>query len=156
VRDGFDPVSEKLIADCAPKGIPWIMGQPYPIELVEGDGIILLRIEEYDTVRTIYLDDESAFNTPPSRLGNSVGRWLGEELHVLTRGIDWPFFDATGIPQSPAVEMAEIFRLSSDGSRLEYELTVTDPETFTEPVHLDKQWMWRPGEEVRPYECTPL
>ena len=113
------------------------------------------RIEGYDTVRTIYLGDQSAFNAPSSRLGNSVGRCLGEELHLVTREVDWRFFDGTGIPQSPAVELAEIFRLSSDGSRLEYELTVTAPDTFTEPVHLDKQWMWRPAEEVRPYECTP-
>ena len=51
--------------------------------------------------------------------------------------------------------MEEIFRVSEDGSRLEYELTLDDPSTFTESIHLDKQWMWRPGEQVRPYECTP-
>ena len=152
----FDPVTETLIADCAPKGMPWIMSQPYPIEFVEEDGRVVLRIEEYDTVRTFYLDDESVFANPPSRLGNSVGRWIGEELHVTTRGIDWPYFNHSGIPQSRAVETQEIFRVSADGSELEYELTVIDPATFTEPVHLDKQWMWRPGEQVRPYECTPL
>lgn len=152
----FDPVTEMLIDDCAPKGMPWIMSQPYPIEFVQQEGRVLLRLEEYDTVRTIYLDNESAFSKPPNRLGNSVGRWVDDELHVVTRGIDWPYFSATGIPQSSAIETQEIFRVSVDGSRLEYELTVTDPATFTEPVHLDKQWMWRPGEQVRPYECTPL
>jgi len=152
----FDPVNETLIADCAPKGMPWIMSQPYPIELVEEAGRVLLRMEEYDTVRTFHLDDESVFANPPSRLGNSVGRWIGDELHVSTRGIDWPYFSSTGIPQSSAVEIEERFRVSGDGSELEYELNVSDPATFTEPVHLDKQWVWRPGEEVRPYECIPL
>lgn len=154
-RDSFDPVDEALIADCAPKGMPWIMAQPYPIEFVEQDDRILLRMEEYDTVRTIYLDNAGVLSAPPTRLGNSVGRWAGDELHVFTRGIDWPYVNGSGIPQSAAVEMAEIFRVSDDGSRLEYEATITDPATFTEPVHLDKQWMWRPGEQVRPYECTP-
>jgi len=149
-------VSEALIADCSPKGMPWIMAQPYPIEFVDDGERVLLRIEEYDTVRTIYLDDESAFSRAPSRLGNSVGRWVGDELRVETRGVNWPFFNQTGIPQSADVEMSEIFRLSDDGSRLEYELTVVDPASFSAPVHLDKQWMWRPGEQVRPYECTPL
>lgn len=152
----FDPVTETLIADCTPKGMPWIMSQPYPIEFVEEQDRVLLRMEEYDTVRTIYLDDDSSFANPPSRLGNSVGRWVGEELHVVTRGVDWPYFSSTGIPQSNAIELEEIFRVSANGSELEYELTVTDPATFIETVHLDKQWMWRPGEQVRPYECTPL
>ena len=152
----FDPVTETLIADCTPKGMPWIMSQPYPIEFVEEQDRVLLRMEEYDTVRTIYLDDDSSFANPPSRLGNSVGRGVGEELHVVTRGVDWPYFSSTGIPQSNAIELEEIFRVSANGSELEYELTVTDPATFIETVHLDKQWMWRPGEQVRPYECTPL
>jgi hypothetical protein len=155
-RDDFDPVTEQLIEDCAPKGMPWIMSQPYPIELVEGDGVVILKIEEYDTVRTIYLDDESVFARPASRLGNSVGRWVGDALEVVTHGVDWPYFNPTGIPQGSDVEMTEIFKLSADASRLEYELTVVDPATFTEPVHLDKQWVWRPGEQVRPYSCTPL
>jgi hypothetical protein len=154
-RDSFDPVREELIADCAPKGMPWIMNQPYPVEFVDDGDRVLLKIEEYDTLRTIFIDDVSAFARAPSRLGNSVGHWVGKELRVETRGIDWPFFNQTGIPQGPDVRMEEVFRLSSDGSRLEYELTIEDPETFTSPVHLDKQWMWRPGEQVRPYECTP-
>ena len=115
-----------------------------------------MRMEEYDTVRTFHLDDESVFANPPNRLGNSVGRWVADELRVSTRGIDWPYFSSTGIPQSDAVEIEEVFRVSEDGSELEYELSITDPATFTEPVHLDKQWMWRPGEQVRPYECTPV
>lgn len=152
----FDPVTDTLIADCAPKGMPWIMSQPYPIEFIEEDGRVVMHIEEYDTIRTFYLDDESVLANPPSRLGNSVGRWVGDELHVSTRGIDWPYFSSTGIPQSSTVEIEEVFRVNENGSELEYELTVTDPATFTEPVHLDKQWIWRPGEEVRPYECEPL
>jgi len=154
-RDSFDPVTEVLIADCEPKGMPWIMSQPYPIELVDRTDQVILRMEEYDTVRTIYMDDESAFAKPASRLGNSVGHWVDGELHVVTRGIDWPYFNQSGIPQSKDVEMTEVFKLSDDGARLEYELTVVDPASFTEAVHLDKQWVWRPGEQVRPYECTP-
>lgn len=154
-RDSFDPVTEVLIADCAPKGMPWIMSQPYPIEFVDEGERVLLRIEEYDTLRTFFIEDESVYANPPSRLGNSVGRWVDGELHVVTRGVNWPYFNHTGIPQSSDVEITEVFRLSDDRARLEYELTVVDPATFTEPVHLDKQWMWRPGEQVRPYECTP-
>ena len=44
--------------------------------------------------------------------------------------------------------------MSDDGAELDYTLTVTDPETFTEPVTMRKQWVWRAGETVEPYVCT--
>jgi len=154
VQAAFDPIADDPIGDCTPKGMPWIMEQPYPMELVEQDGTILLRMEEYDTVRTFYMRPDATTDGPPSRLGHSVGRWEGDELVVETCGISWPHFNATGIQQSPDVALLERFAVNEDGSRLNYTLVVTDPATFTAPVVLDKQWMWRPGEVVRPYECT--
>jgi hypothetical protein len=32
-------------------------------------------------------------------------------------------------------------------------MKVTDFATFTTPVTLRKSWEWRPGEQLRPYEC---
>jgi hypothetical protein len=40
--------------------------------------------------------------------------------------------------------------------RLNYTLDTTDPQTFTEPVRLDRFWVWLPGQQVQPYNCTPL
>jgi hypothetical protein len=31
----------------------------------------------------------------------------------------------------------------------------TDPATFTEPVLLERSWIWRPGEEIQQFECVP-
>lgn len=151
----FDPVADDPIGDCNPKGMPWIMSQPYPMEIIDQGDVILFHMEEYDAVRTFYMDPETKIDDSPTRLGRSRGRWVGEELHVTTRHIDWPYFDSSGLRQSEAIELYERFSLSEDGSRLNYQLTATDPATFTQPVELDKAWMWRPGEVVRPYECTP-
>ena len=41
-----------------------------------------------------------------------------------------------------------------DGGRLEYEITSTDPETFSEPLTLTKSFFWVPGLELLPYECS--
>ena len=54
----------------------------------------------------------------------------------------WRYCDTTGIPQNDAVEMLEGFTPSEDGSRLDYTMTLTDPETFTGPVVLEKSWVW--------------
>jgi hypothetical protein len=32
-------------------------------------------------------------------------------------------------------------------------VTATDPAVFTEPVVLEKRWLWI-GEEIQPYNCT--
>ncbi len=155
LRDAYDPVADNPIRGCDPKGMPWIMSQPYPIELVQAGDNIEYRTEEYDLVRTFYMGDDATTDGPPSLLGHSVGRWEGDELVVETRNISWRFFDGTGVQHSEALELVERFGLNADGSRLLYTLTATDPATFTEPVVLDKDWVWRPGEVVRPFQCVP-
>ena len=154
-RDSYDPIADDPTLNCAPKGMPYIMEQPYPMQFVEEGDVIVMLLEEYDSVRRIYMSPEDVDESASaSLLGRSVGRWEGETLVVETTAIDYGFFNNAGIRQSPAVETEERFTLNEDGSMLAYELTVTDPATFTEPVVQGKSWVWRPGEEVRPYDCA--
>ncbi len=53
---------------------------------------------------------------------------------------------------SAIAEIVERFVLSGDRAHLQYEITVTDPEIFTEPVTATKYWDWKPGVERLPYE----
>lgn len=153
-RAGWDPVADEPTAECAPKGMAFIMENPYPMEFVDRGDTILLRIEEYDLVRTIHMTPEGAALEPaPSLLGHSVGRWEGETLVVETTRIRYPHFDKTGIPQTGAVRNLERFTVDEEGSRLEYSVTVTDPTIFTEPVVMTKTWAYRPGETINPYDC---
>ncbi len=48
----------------------------------------------------------------------------------------------------------ERFTVDAAGGKLEYELTVTDPWLFTEPVTLGKSWRWLPGDWVLPFDCA--
>ncbi|MCZ6639952.1 MAG: DUF6152 family protein [Gammaproteobacteria bacterium] len=151
----FDPLTDAPTLNCAPKGMPTIMEQPYPMEFVEQDASILLRLEEYDTIRTIHLDaNTSVAEQPSSLLGYSVGYWEKETLVVSTTRVSWPHFDTVGIPLSEAVEITERFTPSEDGTRLNYRLRVTDAATFTEPVDIEKYWLAVPNVSVQPYKCT--
>ncbi len=151
----FDLVADNPTQNCTPKGMPTIMEQPYPIEFVRQGEDIDLNIEEYDLVRTIDMGaDSPPEDHPASPLGYSVGSWDSDTLVVTTTRVNWPYFDQSGIPQSEAVEIVEHFTPSSDGSRLNYKLTVTDPATFTEPVEQEKYWLWRPQETVEPFNCS--
>ncbi len=151
--DAFDPVADEPTRDCAPKGMPFIMEQPYPVELIDEGDEIVFRMEEYDTVRRIAMVPGAEPGPTAARLGRSTGRWEEDTLVVETTDIDYPYFNGTGIPQGAESRIEERFSLNDDGSRLEYTMTITDPATFTAPVTVSKAWEWRPGEEVRPYEC---
>jgi hypothetical protein len=148
----WDPSVDVVAKGCEPKGMPHIMEQPYPMEFVMDEENVLLRIEEYDTVRTIYMSSNSA--PPDSILGHSIGHWEDDTLVVSTDSVTYQFFDDNGTPQGSNASYIERFRVSDDNSRLEYEVTVEDDEIFTEPVTLTKHWIWRPGETVEPYECV--
>lgn len=151
VLEAFDTVRDDPTNNCVPKGMPAIMEQPYPMEFVEQGDNILLHIEEYDLIRTIRM--ASIAEPLPSPLGHSVGSWDDRDLIVTTTHVNWGHFDTVGIPLTDAAEFVERFMPSSDGSRLDYRLTVTDSATFTEPVEVGKYWVWSPGVEVEPFDC---
>jgi len=151
----YDKATDNPTINCTPKGMPTIMEQPYPQEFVYDGENIVLRIEEYDVRRTIHMNQNAAPDgTPNSPLGYSIGRWDGDALVVTTTHLNWPWFNQLGIPQSEQSVLVETFTPTSDGSRLDYQLTVTDPVNFTEPVTLEKYWLYLPEEEIKPYNCT--
>ena len=41
-----------------------------------------------------------------------------------------------------------------DGSKLNYTLTITDPDSLTAPAELRRIWVSRPGEQVLPFNCV--
>ena len=152
----FDWVRDNPTGNCTPKGMPMIMEQPLPMEfeLLEDDDIEL-RLEEYDTRRLIHMNRGTApENSPASPLGHSLGRWDESTLVVTTTNISWPWFNQLGIPQSQQTVLVERFTPTEDGSRLNYELTITDPVNFTESVILERYWLYVPDIEVLPYNCT--
>jgi hypothetical protein len=151
----FDRAKDNPTANCVPKGMPTIMEAPYPIEFVRlGGGDVLLKLEEYDLERPIHLAGAPPAGVLASPLGYSVGRWEGRTLVVTTTRIDWPYFSQLGIPQSPNVSIVERFTPTDDGSRLDYEMTVTDAANFTRPVVLTQHWLWLPSVRLLPYECA--
>ena len=152
-QQNFDPIAENPIPGCTPKGMPYIMNQPYPVEFIDDGDRIQFRIEEYDLIRTIHMTDRPAPASKTS-LGHSVGHWEGNVLIVSTSAMLSPHFNAFGILLSDAADVEERFELSEDEARLDYQLIITDPATFTEPVTLERYWLWRPGETIKPFECV--
>ena len=150
----FNPVTDTTTEGCTQKGMPAIIRQPFPIEFVDRGDIIELKMEEYDTRRAIHLLAAAPADAPRTPLGYSVGKWEGSTLVVETTRLNEPYLNSTGAPMGAAAKLVERFSPSADGSRLNYTLVVTDPDSLTTPVEGKRSWVWRPDEKVMPFNCT--
>lgn len=147
VRATF-PFDDTLALGCKPKGMWIIMAQPFPFEFVDRGNTILLRLEEFDSVRTIHLDAGASPNTAErTPLGYSVGRWEGETLVVDTTNLGGGW-----VPFGPSAHLVERFTPGDDG-RLHYAIRITDPDFVTQPAEARMSWPPRPDEQVLPFEC---
>jgi hypothetical protein len=148
----WNPFDNDLI-HCGTKGQPLIMITPAPIELVRDGDEILMRIEEYDSLRVIHMDPNAAAPEEHTQFGFSRGRFEGETLVVETDHIQAQYFDPDGVPQSEQMRTVERLTPNAAYDRLEYRITVTDPVYFTEPFDLTRYFVWKPEMNVHPYEC---
>jgi hypothetical protein len=150
----YDPIADNYELECR-QGMPDTMfDRGAAMDFVDEGDRILIHLEEYDIERVIYMSDQTGqMQTTHSDLGYSTGRWQGEDLIVETAGIDWPYYDEVGIPQSTQVSHLERFSVSADGNTLDYELTINDPVIFSGPLVLTTTRQWAPGREVEHYGC---
>ncbi len=157
-KAAWDPILDNPQRGCRPLGMPGAMMSPHPIEFLQDADDIILRLEEWDAIRTIHTAvDDSTGSHDPTPMGHSVGRWEDDTLVVTTTHIDYPYLDEHGTPQTDAVEVVERFTLSADERSLNWAATVSDPGTLTEPVvAFTTRWEWVPGEELQPYDCAEL
>lgn len=147
----WDPEQDPAL-QCIPPGMPTAMDNPYPVEFrEEGDTIVML-LEEWDGLRTIFMNGTGEPAQP--RMGRSVGRWEDRTLVVRTTDIAWRYVDDLGTPQSEDVVIDERFTLSEDGTELHWTGQITDPVNFTEPVVQEIVWTWVPGHEIKPFDCA--
>ncbi len=154
-RADWDPL-DNFATRCEAEGMPRITVNPHPFEFIDHGDTITLRTELYDIERTIHMDRVApAEDAPWSSLGYSVGAWEDGDLVVHTTRVNWPYFDNAGTPLSENVEIVERFTLSEDQTRLDFEVTVTDPSTFTRPAVLTGYWLAL-GDTIARYDCVPL
>jgi hypothetical protein len=149
-REQWDPASV-ILNGCTPKAMPLLMISPYPIEFLRDGDDIVMRFEEDDAVRRIHMGA-----LPPAQqsfLGHSTGVWDGETLVVTTTHMQAELFDPNGIRQSENIRVVERFTPAVNGERMNYRISITDPETFTATFELTRYFVWRPELVVNEYDC---
>jgi hypothetical protein len=120
------------VVQCHPPGVPR-MGPP--ARIVQSKGwIVLLYVTEPGNFSRLIPTDGRPHRTDldTSYNGDSVGHWEGNTLVVDATGFnDDTWLGSDGWFHSEAMHVVE--RFTREGDTLRYEVTVEDPEVFTQP-----------------------
>ena len=134
-----DPRHDEPRAFCMPSGFPSNLFGPYPVQIVQRPGWLVMVHEFMRMTRLIPLDGRPHRDVEPTYHGDPVGRWEGDTLVIVNKNFkrwsldDYYYQDPTKYRMhSEAVTMTERMR-RTDANTISYELTVDDPKIFTQP-----------------------
>ena len=137
-------------------GVPRIMYMPYPFQIFQTPGQVVM-VFEYDRgIRNIYTNGTQHPRGPLNWwLGDSRGRWEGDTLVVdVTYFTDETWLDRAGNFHSDALHLVERYTPSGP-DHIAYEVTVEDPNVFTRPWQMRMVLYRRKEPNVRVLEYDP-
>ncbi len=144
--------NDPLYHDCTPPGLPRVYLHPFPMEIVQVPGEIII-LFEYDSLRhPIYVDGRKHDETlGPQWMGDAIGHWDGDTLVVDTVNFnDKTWIDRVGHPHTADLHLVEHFnRVQKD--HLVDDITIEDSKAYSKPwtAHLDfvLRSTWTLGEQ---------
>jgi hypothetical protein len=158
-KPGYGPYatakSEDPTLNCYPPGMPLILLVPFPVEIIQAPGRVLMYFEFGNHLRQIYTDGRGhPQDVMPTYMGHSIGKWEGDTLVVDTVGLtDKSWIDRAGHPHSEALHIVErIRRVNRDN--LQFDLTFDDPKAYTKPWTGKKNFTLVPDGEIMEYVCV--
>ncbi len=128
---------------------------PMAIEFNEAAETIEIRSQYFDTQRTVFMDGR---DHPPaafrSHEGHSTGRWEGDTLVIDTTNFtDHRSPYQNGIPSGAQKHVIERYRLHEDGTRLNVEFFLEDPEFIVGSMTHSRDLIYSPDIEMTPFDC---
>ena len=144
-----DENSNDLAYGCFPPGVPRVYASiAAGMQIIEQPGRTLMLFGE--NVRQIHTDGRNhPKNQHPTWMGDSIGKWEGDNFVVDTVGIDErTWIDRMGHPHSDALHVRESFHRSSYNT-LELQIIVDDSKAYTSPWAAQKIFQLRPAASVR-------
>lgn len=140
---------------CLSPSVVYSMQGPFPMEIFQGRDLIVIKLEYFDVVRVIFMNEtKHPESWPHSITGHSIGRWEGDTLVVETTKIQSSTMLNNGLDHSENIKLTERFRLSPDGKTLVIMQEYVDPEAFAGKaariIPVNKH-----DDHVYPYDCDP-
>jgi len=140
---------------CIPPGVPRIMLQPFPWEIVHARDRVVMIFEYQSLVRQIFTDGRGhPKDLDPTYMGHSIGKYEGDTLVVDTIGFnDKTWLDPMGLPHSDALHVVErIRRTAHDTLQIDY--TIDDPKAYTKTWTAQKIFKLKPDWQIKEYVCA--
>jgi hypothetical protein len=145
-------------AHCVPHGMPLavFLGGGYPVEFVQRPEQLTIIYETHNEVRRVFLDGRriDPQDILPSRGGTSWGKWEGETLVVTTTGLTESIDQPTAHGENARIVERYTPRIAGGQRRLDVEVTIADPEFYTEPAVLTRQYTQLREGRMLDYNCT--
>jgi hypothetical protein len=143
-------------AKCYMLGVPRVTYQPFPFQIFQGNGDLLMVYPFAATNRVIHMTDHSEAPVD-SWMGKSDGSWEGDVLVVTTtaeNGKSW--LDRAGNFATNQLKVTERFKLL-DGNHIWYEATLQDPQTFSRPwtIEMPLYRLIDNNEQLLEHKCVP-
>jgi hypothetical protein len=141
-----------LTEHCLPPGVPGTTEWPYPLQIVQKPGLVLILYEADHLFRVIPTDGEQhPADLDATWMGNSVGKWDGDTLVVDVTG----FNDKGGVEEyrhTSAYHVIERYRRTAY-DKLSYEATIEDPNVFVAPWKVAGTMTLHPEWQIQEYVC---
>ena len=142
-------------ANCKMVGVPRITYMPYPFQILQTPNQIVMTYEWVHTIRNIFMTGEHPEGPIQWYMGDSRGRWEGDTLVVdVVHFTDETWFDRSGNFHGESLHVIERYTRTGPDHML-YEVTIEDPEVFSEPWQMSMSLYRRQEENIRvlEYEC---
>jgi hypothetical protein len=151
----YDPRAQTTVSlTCRSPGLIYSMQGPFPIEVFEGRDLIVVKLEYFDLVRIIFMNEtQHPDDWPHSPTGHSIGRWDGDTLVVDTVKLTAGTLFNNGVDHTEDVRLVERFRLA-DPNTLVVTQQFEDPRSF-EGTAARVVSFTRGQDHVYPYDCDP-
>jgi hypothetical protein len=131
-------------ARCWPGGVPGQLLYPAePAYFIQTPKEVWMIWQRDHMVRRIFLTDKHSPNVKPDWFGESIAHYEnGNTLVVDTIGLSTKnsYIDNFRTPHTTKEHVVERFTISPDGKELTAVVTVDDPDTFSEPIHMMQKW----------------
>ena len=142
-------------ASCKMAGVPRITYMPYPFQIFQTPDQVVFLYEYVHSIRNIFMNSFHPEGPIQWWMGDSRGYWDEDSLVVdVVHFTDQTWFDRSGNFHSESLHVVERYTRTGPDHML-YEVTIEDPEVFTEPWKISMPLYRRQEQNSRilEYEC---
>ena len=139
---------------CRPGAVSTMTMPRETIVVLQSPEELTILYEMPRMTRRVRMNGTHPQNLEPSYVGDSIGHWEGNTLVIDTVGFNgFAELDSRGQPTSPALHTVERLTPAADGSGIEIEVTITDPEYYDGAFTIKRAWNKSSAAHPLEYDC---